>query len=202
MVFVRDLNKSGRLLSAQGLTLARLPCLVLPDLIGEGKDRTRSLPARIFGVMPFSPSLLVPVKGFRRGVHAHEDLLIFETALLPPTLPQNDHELENRMSLIDPEAIHITPEGTGGWLAGQLKKPTLDGIQSDIDKMPQSIESDKQKDQNPQNHQVVAQFWLFRRHPADLRKKLLQPNQVRKFDQGQKAAKRPPNGLSRSRQVS
>jgi hypothetical protein len=93
------------------------------------------------------------------------------------------------MRLIDPQAIHIPPESTGGWQTNKLKEPTHHRIQPDIDKMPQAIEPNKEQHQNPYHHPVVPQVRFSTRPPVDLIEHLFELEQVQKLDQSQKAPK-------------
>jgi hypothetical protein len=93
------------------------------------------------------------------------------------------------MRLIDPQAIHIAPESTGGWQTNKLKEPTHHRIQPDIDKMPQAIEPNKEQHQNPYHHPVVPQVRFSTRPPVDLIEHLFKLEQVQELDQSQKAPK-------------
>ena len=57
-------------------------------------------------------------------------------------------------------------------------------------KMPQSIEPNKKKHDEPYHHPVMSQFWRSFRSPVSLFENLLKPYQVQKFDHRQQTAKR------------
>jgi hypothetical protein len=101
-------------------------------------------------------SLLIPINGLYRGINSEMDLFVFQGTLLPNTFSEETHDLEKGSGLVDPQTIQITPERTGGWQTTEMKKSTNHGIQTNISEMPQRVETNKEKHQNPNDHPIMA----------------------------------------------
>jgi len=70
-----------------------------------------------------------------------------------------------------------------------MKEPAKHCIETDIDKMPQPVKSNKEKHQDTNNHPIMTQFRVPFRLPVGILENLFKLDQVQKFDQGQYAAK-------------
>jgi len=130
---------------------------VLFSLVNKTQHRTVSLLPSISGIVSHPTSLLIPVHRFPNGINTDMDQSVPARAQMPGPLPQHPAYSQNRPRLIDPHSIHMAPGSTGCWQTNKPKEPTYHSIQSDIDKMPQTIEGDKEQHQNGHNHSEVLQ---------------------------------------------
>jgi len=117
------------------------------------------------------------------------DPSVLQGTHLSRPFPQSTSELENGFPLIDAEIVRISPEGTGLQKTGELDKPTSHSIQPDLDKMPQSIKTDKEQNRNPHYNTVVPHLENSARFPINIMKNLFKAHQVQELDQAQKACK-------------
>jgi hypothetical protein len=117
------------------------------------------------------------------------DPSLLQITELSGPFPQSAANLENRFGLINAETVHISPETAGRWQKGELQKTTNHGVQTNIDKMPQAIETDKEQHQGPNNYPVVPRLGFSGRLLVDTIEYFFEPEQIQKLDQSQKTSK-------------
>ena len=134
-------------------------------------------------------TLLISVDGLNGGVQAHMNPTVVIPALLPDPLTHHGHDIEQGIGLIDSKTVNISPKGAGSRQSGRMKEPAKHCIETDVDKMPQPVKSNKQEHQDADNHQVMAQFRLPFRSLVSMLENLFKLDQVQKLDQRQYAPK-------------
>jgi hypothetical protein len=183
-------DEDSTFLPIQDVPLAEFTQKAFPGFIHKTQYGAVCLLASMGGVVSLSPPLLIPVDGFRSGIDTEVDPPMLQPTQMPGSFPQNAAYPYDRVGLIDPEAVHVPPEGAGCRQAGELEESTNHGIQADIDKMPQPIETNEEQHQNPKHHPTVPQLGISARPPVSTVKNLFKTKQIHKLDQPQKPTKR------------
>jgi hypothetical protein len=81
---------------------------------------------------------------FYRRIDIQADAVIGYIANLPDPIAQQGHQMQQRMGLVDAQAIDIAPEGAGHRQAREFEKSAQHGVQAKIGKMPDAVKPDKQ----------------------------------------------------------
>jgi len=168
--------------------------MVFSGFIHKTQHRTVGFLPSMGGVIPHTTPLLIPINRFRGGIDAKVNPSILQFAKMSGPLPNNPADVENRVGLIDAQAVHISPKSAGCRQTVKVEKSTNYRIQTDIHKMPQPIETDEQQHQKPYHNAVVTQFGFSTRPTAYSIGNLFKVEQIERLDQ----SKKPPNRLSRS----
>jgi hypothetical protein len=185
-----DLTDEGcRFLPVQNIALPEFAQEVLSGFIHKTQHRTVCFLPSMGGVVSHAAPLLIAINRFRSGIDTKMNPSIFQATQLPSPFPHNTAKRENRFSLINTETVHISPKSTGRRQTGELEKAANHRVQTDIDEMPQAIETDKEQHQNPDNHAIVTQPGFSTRFPVNIIENLFEPKQIQKLDQSQKTPK-------------
>ena len=176
-------------LPIQNVSLPEFAQKVLPGFINETKHRTVCLLRSMDGVVCQATPLLIAANCFPSGIDTKMNPSIVQRTELPGPFSKNIADSKNRGGLIDSKAVHIYPEGTGRRLTDKMEKTANYSIQTDIDKMPQPIETDKERHQNFDNHALVTQFGFSSRPRVELIENLLEVAQIQKLDQSKKSSR-------------
>jgi hypothetical protein len=183
-------DEDGTFLPIQDVSLAEFTQKAFPGFIHKTQHRSVCFLPSMGGVISHSASLLIPIDRFRSGIDTEVDPPILQPTELPSPFPQDTAHLKNRVGLIDTQAVHVPPEGAGCRQTDKLEETANHSIQTNIDKMPQSIETNEEQYQNPDHHPAVTQFGISARPLVNAIENLFKPKQIHKLDQPQQPTKR------------
>ena len=139
--------------------------------------------------MPLAAALLVAVKGLNGGIQIDVQPMKAQITQLPDALAQAAHQLHQAVGLVNAQAIHVAPIGAGRRKPVKLEKAAQQTIESNVGKMPQSVEANKQQHQYPGQHAPVTHDRTAAWGTIVFVNQLLELDQIQKLDQCQQPAK-------------
>lgn len=109
-------------------------------------------------IMANPSAFLIAIDRFHGGIDVDGNVALLNPASFPDLLSQPAHDSQKRPGLIDPQAVQITPIGTGCRKFIHSEDAAKHGLQANVNKMPDPFESDKHEHHKPHDHGVVAQL--------------------------------------------